>query len=1844
MFFQINVTPKANKNVEAVKKENKNENLYYSLVLAPFQPQTKIELVAAVNTTIECYVDIKNISDKPINVNVTKQPVDEHRIVLSALGAKINAHGCTRISIKWNPIEPGSWRDVIQLTDNRRIKYEIPMVALAKGLSNGAKKKSKQHKSFFTDNSQNFCMNPKKVPEKCYGLKPNESINKACSSKSIQNKENIYEYNFQKPRLTLQHISTPVKKIDSKDFSKLMDNDFSLTPLKTSPSAKNNFLIKSDFSPQELKSLNVESSSEVLRRETYIIPTTTNNEPLSDYQPGENNFEDSLSPLEKKVKCEFSTIVDNIGLSVTNTIITPQYQQTLNCIKVEKVTSDETFEIISQNISTDLKPDRTFEVPITSPTASKTFAIPRQLSTNFGSLSPVTPIVNDTKLHTGNLPSSSPIYFNNDYKLQNCSIKLSFVDPNVTAKEVLEADLWVDPFNKKQRATIMEDLSSNTTATIKNKDSMPRKKWEKNTLSLQISPPCKMPAKLPAIRRASPNRVAKLRKEKIMLEGSFKKKLSTSLKKSELIADVRMSRLSLANLKSKKYQPMTSEVSVKLHDPNNLTSQFCNPDPFAVTTIEDPFLASTLYFDDKWVYQQEIKFKKWLNTLLSPPEHLTADVENTCIDIGQVWQSSRLKDNSVLAETKEVVSARYHTNIRLNTLRKAACAMFRRNEVVQVLSKTTVCVEKGILNIRLDRDLHRDIGLQKTILELFLSYNPLWLRIGLETIYGETIPLQSNDDLVGLTRFLLLRFFSDPFLSKNYVHPYLKTQPAFITQMNKFMLKKFLLLVYFLDYAKMNKLIGHDPCLFHKKAIYKDSRSILLTFSREVLSGIGDITKVLRAYNYIVHHKQTYLEEYDYAVTELSTDLRDGVRLCRVMELISGRRDITKNCRVPAISRLQKVHNVDMALKTLFQCGYTLTGGIDAKSIADGHREKTLSLLWQIIYKYQEPRFQKAAAVIQKWWRALLYYIRVKSFLRNRKHNATCIIQRAWRCYLAKKRLNYLREEYNRDLAIKKEAASIIQLYWRKNSIARKERENFLKISKATKIIKNWWMILRATRPFVRSLQRKRYAIILIQRKFRATLSMRNQRELYLQLREAAIVFQLYWRARVYGKSIRMKYLRLKHAAIIVQSRYKANKLMKFERENYFKKLQAAKNIQIWWKGMSRTKRERSDFLLKKCAVLTIEKWWLIISDLNEQRILQQKASIKIQSWWRLIMAQNKYRRMKLSCKKIQTWWRNLLIVRSTRKEYIAKREATIKIQRLWKSKEMRRSFLRKKKAAQILQERYRNKRAAKIQREHYLLKKSASVVIQRRWKSKKARDEVRYNYLKYREAVISIQRRRRALKLGRSSRQVYLNMKIACIKIQSWYRMIKVRKVYKQTLKTIQEAAIVLQRRWRAKKLTEIARQSYLRLKTSTIKIQIRWRAEILSKKVRNNYLLIRSSIIAIQRTWRALIAGRIQRNEFLLYKKYTICIQRRFRALRIAQETRKWYLNYREHVLVIQRRWRGKLVSRRTRNYIKHLNKSATTIQAFWRMKIQRDDYLRIKYAATIIQYYWRSILAKRKVRQDYLLKRRTAIVLQRNYRSRSESNKIRRIENKAATIIQSAWKGYWTRKDQCKKIRDLRQRCEKANNDASPTSTLAHRFEENLFLLQNCRCIGELSICLMSLDTITKLSPNGCINLCKSNIVENLYNVLKDFNRSLPWVNVCLRGTSILITLAKFCATKQYVILKEHALTLALLINNSTQFNDLSLHLVTLFWLLCRDSEYSNGVVNSPKIVWLLSSAYTRVQKKKNERITTPQSAKMEFALPSLEPNWGGLKQSSPRLFENIHFAMTTLMKQLKITPVF
>ena len=63
------------------------------------------------------------------------------------------------------------------------------------------------------------------------------------------------------------------------------------------------------------------------------------------------------------------------------------------------------------------------------------------------------------------------------------------------------------------------------------------------------------------------------------------------------------------------------------------------------------------------------------------------------------------------------------------------------------------------------------------------------------------------------------------------------------------------------------------------------------------------------------------------AVSNLAVDLRDGLRLCRLAEVLAGRPGLFDAARFPSDKRPLRLHNVGLALGELAQAGLALEVG-----------------------------------------------------------------------------------------------------------------------------------------------------------------------------------------------------------------------------------------------------------------------------------------------------------------------------------------------------------------------------------------------------------------------------------------------------------------------------------------------------------------------------------------------------------------------------------------------------------------------------------------------------------------------------------------------------------------------------------------------------------------------------------------------------------------------------------------------------------------------------------------------------------------------------------------------------
>jgi abnormal spindle-like microcephaly-associated protein len=221
-----------------------------------------------------------------------------------------------------------------------------------------------------------------------------------------------------------------------------------------------------------------------------------------------------------------------------------------------------------------------------------------------------------------------------------------------------------------------------------------------------------------------------------------------------------------------------------------------------------------------------------------------------------------------------------------------------RAQLREPLRKIEQQVADGLIAIRPSANLAADVGMRDNLLQLLACYNPLWLRLALEAIVGEAVPLSAagHADAGSLRRFLDKRFLVAPVVApkgEEGVHPeeQAKRNAIFaVGTVHKAIVRRVLAVIVLLDAAKQSKLLRSDPCLFLPDVTLKASRDIVQEFGKGFLSGgIGDINRHLGTLGITLVHKQTALHEYNFAVQSLGTDMRDGVRLCRLVDLTYAR-------------------------------------------------------------------------------------------------------------------------------------------------------------------------------------------------------------------------------------------------------------------------------------------------------------------------------------------------------------------------------------------------------------------------------------------------------------------------------------------------------------------------------------------------------------------------------------------------------------------------------------------------------------------------------------------------------------------------------------------------------------------------------------------------------------------------------------------------------------------------------------------------------------------------------------------------------------------------------------------
>lgn len=793
-------------------------------------------------------------------------------------------------------------------------------------------------------------------------------------------------------------------------------------------------------------------------------------------------------------------------------------------------------------------------------------------------------------------------------------------------------------------------------------------------------------------------------------------------------------------------------------------------------------------------------------------------------------------------------------------------------------------------------------------------------------------------------------------------------------------------------------------------------------FCADTVTAHGDIVRRLRIIGYNLTHKQTHLDEVNYAVKSLN-DLRDGTRITRVVEILFKGNTLSQKLRLPAISKLQKIHNVKLAITRISE-HISIEGDITTKDIVSGHREKILSLFWQIIYKYLTPRYNKAATKIQNWWRnssiklVILKRIRAKQIAR--RHLAASKIQSRVRGYLTRKQWPCLKAKLTENREMLHMASTRIKIYLKdKLKLLTEERKRFI--------------ILRRT-------------VIFVQKKFRAKIAMINERHKFLKIKQSTIMIQKIVRGfilkkqwprtkdvlrtektkriaavniikRVLRKNLpltkdHLEFLKIKQAVLYIESLFLANKLMKLQFKRYVTLRNKTLFVQQKFRANSLMKKVRKYYLKIKHSILLIQKVF---------------RGYMVRKYWpgtKISLMSEKTKRIDAINLLKLVMRRNLPPTRD-RLEYVKLKQSVLYVENLYLANRLMTSqleyYVTLKNTIIFVQRKFRANIWMKRERENYLIIKRSVLVIQRMFRGAKVRKywpcTKKHLTTEKKKRVNAINIVKRALRRNlpeTQDRSYFVRMKSAVLFIQRMWRASYLMKTQRKWYLTSQYATVNIQRIFRAKKMLRMKREEYLKFKSSTVLIQKiyrgfsarkRWpkvRECLVEEKRRKieaaniikcflrksspptrdrlNYEKLRHLIIKIQRKFRANIEMRLQRKEFQILKNSAIVLQRRFRAKWAMEIERNQYMKLKIGTVMLQSVVRGYLVRKhwpemraQLENNRTHLNDCADVVKRTLRKHLpltkDRLQFLKLKTSVVVVQRRFRAKCEAIRCKDKYL-----------------------------------------------------------------------------------------------------------------------------------------------------------------------------------------------------------------------------------------------------------------------------------
>ncbi|KAF3230310.1 hypothetical protein TWF192_009854 [Orbilia oligospora] len=303
----------------------------------------------------------------------------------------------------------------------------------------------------------------------------------------------------------------------------------------------------------------------------------------------------------------------------------------------------------------------------------------------------------------------------------------------------------------------------------------------------------------------------------------------------------------------------------------------------------------------------------------------------------------------------------------LGIIRRELLSLYNTDAYCLLQDRLKASILHGILkpsgeSLSQNPKLSEDLGARDKFTKLFLeSYNPFILRLCMEVVTGRLL----NTSTKIPTDLEIRKFFDTFFLDINdqneggddqwesygaNAHGTLRVWTETEVPSDKAWalrrtMLRTLLLVRLIDDAKSSGIFG--DLVFRRSSEMKSSEEVLVAVGKMVLPSLGNMAKGVKGCGYLLKVEQKSDEEYEYAIKNLRVDLRDGVRLAKVVELVL--KEKVEGILMNPKSKGEKLVNVEKVISVLYRNGVVPLGTVRSKDVVDGHREVTLSLLWAVL-------------------------------------------------------------------------------------------------------------------------------------------------------------------------------------------------------------------------------------------------------------------------------------------------------------------------------------------------------------------------------------------------------------------------------------------------------------------------------------------------------------------------------------------------------------------------------------------------------------------------------------------------------------------------------------------------------------------------------------------------------------------------------------------------------------------------------------------------------------------------------------------------------------------------------